>query len=555
MTNEYLSLDELKRIIGEDYIPSDVDTTIFMKHFNVAIHRVIGEKTIDKIKRTVDRAIEATRLEQSKNLGRVLESPLQRGNAIAKKDIEKPKLKKIEQKSPEKKQVQKEDKYGLSSIKKGFVSKRLEERSGRKVTEISEPIKIEEPKEAPSKREIQVEVNESFDLPSLETDIESEILLPSIESLKSLSGESLKREEMDEAFVSREVAIREYQHKTEMRSARWGKTKVKDFSGKEQEINNPSYIFHSDIWQLEKARESIPEKQCGIMKHVFLDMVANSINVAMLPNEDEPFFVVEGYGLLQSKETLKDNIAINKLIQLLVISCEAWEIALKRPESMIKGRGAYGGNELHSIDMTSVIPLEKIRQKFIEIDNDFQANYEHPKTIIQNALSALQKHRKNIIYACGNASLEYLKDAIKQHKKMIRNPTNQLNILVIGTKRAYHPIKISYEKDNFHIEELLPDYCSRHQMLSEEAIITILGSLPIIYGSEGTKQSHSANITKIISSVNKRIAFSASELVFDPGYIKGQKQEIFPLSKMDIIIPPNTDEIKQKLKRKKLIED
>ena len=111
---------------------------------------------------------------------------------------------------------------------------------------------------------------------------------------------SLSREkhEDDSHDVQREIAIREYQVKDENRSIRWGKEIIKDREGLNQEINYPSYIFHSDLWQFEDLRDNKTNLQCDILKHTVLDMVANNINVVMLENELEPFFVVEGFGLL-----------------------------------------------------------------------------------------------------------------------------------------------------------------------------------------------------------------------------------------------------------------
>jgi hypothetical protein len=75
---EKITLNDLSIMFGEDYIPSELDKKIFMKHFDVGVNRIIGKKTIDKVKSVLDTAIEATKAEQYRDKGRVISSPAQR---------------------------------------------------------------------------------------------------------------------------------------------------------------------------------------------------------------------------------------------------------------------------------------------------------------------------------------------------------------------------------------------------------------------------------------------------------------------------------------------
>lgn len=548
-----ITYEELIRIVGESAIPADIDKEILMKHFQILFQRIIGKKTIEKIHTALESAIESTRSEQSKMTGRVLDSPLSLLSSSKKKES------KTDLST-------KEDKYGLKSIKRGLVSQRLKERQKRKEREKEEE-EVEELEKGQERITTISEMSKKAvkSLESLETDIEKRIPLlpplegeadlPSIEELTVLSGGQLEREKGKKADtdgkVQREIAIRNYQIKDETRSVRWGKETTRNRKGAIQEINNPVYIFHSDLWQLEKAREPIEERRCEILQHVILDLVANNINVVMLEGEKEPYFVVEGFGLLQSKETLRDKIKIHELIQLLVISCEAWEIALKQPEALIKGRDKYGKTSFHAIDMTSVIPLTEIRNDIVEIDNEFKANYRNPEQLINKTLRLLQNHRKNIIWSCGEKSIDHLRQVVKEHRTLIENPTNSLNMILIGTKRAFHPIKAKAipSEGKLIYEELLPGYCDKNHQVSNSALKAIFGSLPAIFNSEATQKT-GGDIAKIAIAVYQRLGYSALELLFDPGYIKGNPSDIMPISKLDIILPLSQEEMKEKLEKK-----
>ena len=518
-----ITLHDLILIFGENFIPADIDKKILMKHFEVGENRIIGNKTVEKIKDVLLASIEATRTEQNKERGRVIESPLER--LMPRSQIV-PQEPKEEIKTPE--TVQEEDKYGLKTLKSGIVTQRLSERSKSKSS--SEEIK------------------------SLGEDLKEEAnsQLPSIEELTVLSGGNLKRNGLIPETVKKEVAIREFQAQGEDFSKRWGEEKIRDREGKMQEINNPAYIFHSDLWQFEEAREINKMQRCEIMQHVVLNMVANNINVVMLENEEEPFFVVEGYGILHSKESLIGQVKVNELIQLLIISSEAWQIALKKPEAMIRGIDPSRKDQLHAIDMTSIVPLANIRSKIVEYDGKFKINYENPEQVLTKCTRAIENHRKNIIWTCGANTIDILREASKRHRILIDNPSNCLNLVVLGTNQAFHPMKVSFEDPNkLKIEELLPDYCKKHSIFSEKDMTNIFGSIPAIYDSSITEEIVSEN-TMIANAVYRRIGYSAIESIFEPGYIQGSQAEIIPVSKLDIILPPPTEELQQKLIRKGL---
>jgi len=529
-----LTLADLIRIYGEKIIPSEIDKKIVMKHFEIAENRIIGEKSIEKIRSVLMKAIEAARAEQFKDKGGVINSPIE---ILAPKAVvhQNAFTTQIEEEFPPRQvpeitEPQKEDKYGLNSIRKGLVSQRL---NGTKTVEKE---KQELPPIQPKKG---IDQNKSS-------------LVPTVEDLTVLSGGSLSRENHEDGShdVQREIAIREYQVKDENRSIRWGKEIIKDREGLNQEINYPSYIFHSDLWQFENLRDNKTNLQCDILKHTVLDMVANSINVVMLENELEPFFVVEGFGLLHSKDSLKDKIQINELIQLVVISSDVWQIALKRPETMLKESRTTRSVTSHTIDMTSVIPLAEVRTKIIEQDNQFKINFEKPDAVLNKTLQILQNHRKNVIWSCGGKTIDLLKETIKRHRAFIEKPTNEINVVVIGSQQAVHPVKVKFNKTGeVTFEELFPDYCRKHFVLSEAAIKNIFGSIPTIFDSrdEGSSESE---LTKIASSIYRRLGYSALEAYFDPGYIPGNPCEIIPISKIDIILPPVMDELEEKLTSK-----
>ena len=516
-----ITLHDLLLIFGEDFIPADIDKKILMKHFEIGENRIIGKKTIEKIKEVLVASIETTRNEQNKERGRVIESPLERLLPRSQVVKEEPK-EEIKTTEP----VQEEDRYGLKSIKSGIVTKRLLEKS-----------------KVPTE-EMKIESN------SIKDDSNSQ--LPSVEELTVLSGSNLKRNGLTPETVKKEVAIREFQAQGEDLSKRWGEERIKDREGKIQEINNPAYIFHSDLWQFEEAREINKMQRCEIMQHVVLDMVANNINVVMLENEEEPFFVVEGYGILHSKESLKGQVKIDELIQILIISSEAWQIALKKPEAMIRGIGSTGRNQLHAIDMTSIVPLANIRAKIVDYDGKFKVNYENPEQVLTNCTRAIENHRKNIIWTSGATTIDILRDAAKRHRALIDTPSESLNMVVLGTNQAFHPMKIRFnDPQNLMIEELLPDYCKKHSIFSEKDIKNIFGSIPAIYDLDITENINS-EFSKIADAVYKRIGFSAIETIFEPGYIQGSQTEMIPISKLDIILPPPTEELQQKLIRKGL---
>ena len=77
-------------MFGDDCIPPELDKKIFMKHFNVGVNRIIGDKTIDKVKEVLSQAIEATKAEQFRDKGGVISSPAARYHrhlAIDKKSL------------------------------------------------------------------------------------------------------------------------------------------------------------------------------------------------------------------------------------------------------------------------------------------------------------------------------------------------------------------------------------------------------------------------------------------------------------------------------------
>ncbi|NHJ48746.1 MAG: hypothetical protein FK733_13255 [Asgard group archaeon] len=517
-----ITIDDLILMFGNDFIPAELDRKILMKHFEVGSNRIIGEKTIDKVKQVLLAAIDATKAEQFKNKGGVIDSPVSRlsSNISVKKEM-------VQIETEESSDTK--DKYGLNTLKDGIVSQRLKEK--------------ELGKDSTLKKET-LNVKNQFEDSSI----------PSVEDLTVLSGGKLQSKDIDEeeysdGHVQREISIRDYKVKDEGRSIRWGKENVRDRKGHFQEINHPAYIFHSDLWQIEAARESSSLKRCDILQHVVLDMIANNINVVMLENESEPFFVVEGYGYLYSKDTLKDRIKVEELIQLIVISCDAWQIALKRPESMIKGRDDFGKERSHTIDMTSVIPLTEIRNKTIALDSEFKSHYENPNGLIHNTLQILGKHRKNIIWTCGTSLIPNLHKAIKQHKDFIDNPQHSLNAVVIGTNQAIHPIKIKYNPEGgFSISELLPGYCKKHSILSESSIKNIFGCIPAIYDTQESSGGD-CEMSKIAHAVYQRVGYSALETQFSPGYRRGNPSDIVPISKLDIILPPSDTELLEKFSR------
>jgi hypothetical protein len=73
-----ITYDDLILIFGEDFIPPEIDRKILMKHFEVGSNRIIGEKTVDKVKQVLLNAIDAARAEQFKNRGGVIDSPAAR---------------------------------------------------------------------------------------------------------------------------------------------------------------------------------------------------------------------------------------------------------------------------------------------------------------------------------------------------------------------------------------------------------------------------------------------------------------------------------------------
>ncbi|MHA1556974.1 MAG: hypothetical protein ACTSPM_08590 [Candidatus Heimdallarchaeota archaeon] len=529
MSRKQITIEDLILIFGEDFVPPEIDKKILMKHFEVGSNRVIGEKTIDKLKKVLITSIEAAKADQFKVRGGVINSPFERLKpqdiSSTKESIKSPAS--LEEKPTEKKVV--EDKYGLSSIKSGLVSKRLEKRTNGQ-NSLTKKTKAEEQTSS-------AKLDDST--------------LPSVEDLTVLSGGQMIRDEGDSIKpVKKEVAIREYQALDESRSIRWGKEFIRDREGKTQEINNPSYIFHSDLWQFEEAQEQYKENRCDILQHAVLDMLANNINVVMLENETEPFFVVEGFGLLKSKDSLKDKISIHEQIQLIVISSEAWQIALKKPEAMIRGIDRTNIDKSHSIDMTSVVPLANVRTKIVGLDNKFKIEFREPNPIMDKALHALQNHRKNVIWSCGAPTIANLREAVNSHKAFVDKPQNSLNMVVIGTNQTFHPIKIKFDASgNFTVEELFPGYCKKHSILSAAAIKDIFGCIPAIYDSSalGTPESE---VVKIAESIHKRLGYSAIEAIFDLGYIIGNANDVVPLSKLDIILPLPHQEMQQKMEQK-----
>lgn len=524
-----ITFDDLVLIFGENFFPPEIDEEILMKHFEVGSNRIIGEKTIDKLKKVLITSIEAAKAEQFKVRGGVINSPLDRSKPeVTSSTSQSTYSPTLLNQEPQEEEVE-EDKYGLSSIKSGLVSKRLEERTnGQKG--LAKKSKVNE----------QTSTNniDGFGLPS-------------VEDLTVLSGGQMTREE-DELIkpVQKEVAIREYQAQDESRSIRWGKEVIKDREGKIQEINNPSYIFHSDLCQFEEAREKAPQHRCDILQHVILDMLANNINVVMLENEAEPFFVVEGYGLLESKPSLKDKVQIQEPIQLMIISSEAWQIALKKPESMIRGGNGSSKERAHSIDMTSVVPLANIRTKTVELDNKFKIEYQHPDAIIEESLEVMLNHRKNVVWTCGVPAIKNLRKATNAHRSLIDKPHNSLNMVIVGAKQAFHPMKIKFDfSGNFTIKELFPGYCKKHSILSAKALKDVFDCIPAIYDSStlGTPENE---VVKIAESVYRRLGYSAIETLFDPGYILGSASDIVPISKLDLVLPLSIQNMQQKLIRK-----
>jgi len=532
-----ITYDDLILIFGEDFIPKELDKKILMKHFEVGSNRIIGERTIEKIKQVLENAIEATKLEQFRDKGGVISSPVARlhSNLSAKIDNEE----KREDKEDYKPSVV-EDKYGLNSIRKGLVKDRLTIKRPKNGSFIED--KAEDKSNSPDEKANSIEDN-------------SNSQLPSVDELTVLSGGQIKRNGDDSCgsgYVQREISIRNYLAQDENASIRWGKEEVIDRKGNHQEINNPAYIFHSDLWQFEEARTTSRMNRCDILQYVTLDMVANNINVVMLENEEEPFFIVEGHGLLYSKDTLKDKIQIREPIHLMVITCEAWQIALKRPEALIKGQ-QFGKESGYNIDMTSVVPLADVQIKIAELDAKFKVSYADPTEVIKETIKQLEKHRKNIIWTCGAKVIDNLRQIMRENKTIVDNPNYELNMVIIGTKSVIHPIKIIYQPSGEVIfKELLPGYCSKHQILSESSIKNIFGSIPAIYDTEDTENWQN-QISKITHAVHQRLGYSALENIFDPGYFKGSPSDTIPIGKIDIILPPETEKLQELFDNKGLI--
>lgn len=75
---EKITINDLNIMFGEDFIPPELDKKILMKHFDVGAYRIIGVKTIDKVREVLLTAIEATKAEQFRDKGRVISSPAAR---------------------------------------------------------------------------------------------------------------------------------------------------------------------------------------------------------------------------------------------------------------------------------------------------------------------------------------------------------------------------------------------------------------------------------------------------------------------------------------------
>ena len=72
-----LTLEDLIRIFGENIIPNEIDKKLVMKHFEIAENRLIGNKSIEKIKSLLMNSIDAARAEQFKDKGGVINSPIE----------------------------------------------------------------------------------------------------------------------------------------------------------------------------------------------------------------------------------------------------------------------------------------------------------------------------------------------------------------------------------------------------------------------------------------------------------------------------------------------
>ncbi|NHJ38824.1 MAG: hypothetical protein FK731_02245 [Asgard group archaeon] len=70
-----ITFDDLILIFGKDFIPPEIDRKILMKHFEVGSNRIIGKKTVEKVKQVLLTAIETAQAEQFKDRGGVIESP------------------------------------------------------------------------------------------------------------------------------------------------------------------------------------------------------------------------------------------------------------------------------------------------------------------------------------------------------------------------------------------------------------------------------------------------------------------------------------------------
>jgi hypothetical protein len=203
-----------------------------------------------------------------------------------------------------------------------------------------------------------------------------------------------------------------------------------------------------------------------------------------------------------------------------------------------------------TIDKTSVVPLADIRTQIAEQDIQFKINFNEPEPVLNKTLRLLQNHRKNIIWSCGAQTINLLRETIKRHRNFIENPQNEINMVVIGSHQATHPIKIKFtQTGEITISELFPDYCRKHFILSETAIKNIFGSIPAIFGSQ-KEEGGEGELVHIASSVYKRLGYSALEAYFEPGYIQGNPCDMIPLSKIDILLPLVMDELEEKLTNK-----
>ncbi len=85
-----ITLNDLSIMFGEDFIPPELDKKIVMKHFDVGANRIIGDRTIEKVKEVLLQAIEAAKAEQFRDKGGVISSPaarVHRNLAVNKKSL------------------------------------------------------------------------------------------------------------------------------------------------------------------------------------------------------------------------------------------------------------------------------------------------------------------------------------------------------------------------------------------------------------------------------------------------------------------------------------